>query len=436
MYDYEHKNYSIVLKNGILIDPLSEKITRNDIRINPDGYISDIQPEIEITSDDQGLDIGRCFIAPGLVDLHTHTRIPSPELIEDTDSITAAALAGGYCQLTAMPNTDPVMDNPDLLRQTLQQFSRLPVRIHQTASLTIGQKGEHQVPMQELSQSGACGFSDDGRWVSNPELMNACLKEAESLNKPVFSHCEDNRLNPGGMIHPSEQARQYGIAFQYPESESIAVSRDILLARKTQARLHLCHISTRQSCQLLEYHRTFHSQISAETAPHYFSLTTDDMELDNGQYKVNPPLRTQDDRQAIIHAIQHDLIDVIATDHAPHADHHKTGDFNSSAFGFNGLETALAVAITYLQRPGLIDWLKLFAMMTTHPARVLMQALVPFQIDHNPDLIVINPEQPWIPTPKLLHSRTQNCPFFGRLLFGKVKMTFIKGKLLYQDHTT
>ncbi|MBP7460536.1 MAG: dihydroorotase [Candidatus Delongbacteria bacterium] len=425
----------IVLKNGTLIDPGANFISRQDIRIAADGLIDRIGSNLEAEPGDQIYDIERCMIAPALVDLHTHTRIPSPDTVETAESITASALAGGYTRLTAMPNTQPVMDDPELIRQIRRTYDTLPIRIQPVGCLTIGEQGKKPSPMAELAEAGVCGFSDDGRWISDSGVMDSCLREAARLALPVFSHCEDQSLSPGGMIHPSPAAVQMSLPVQPPESESLAVGRDIMLALKNKARLHLCHLSTQQSCRLVEILADGYPSVTAETAPHYFSLTSDRITSDNGLYKVNPPLRTGHDRDAIIQAIRANRITVIATDHAPHPSQRKTVDFKSSAFGFIGLETALAVGITYLIRPGWVDWLKLIAMMSVNPAAILNHPIAPIQPGHGPDLIVINPDHTWIPTPEHFHSECRNSPFIGQSLIGKVKMTLVRGQLLYQDHT-
>ncbi len=428
-----------LLKDGIVVDTVQGQIQHRDLIFDSTGKIcteEDIQHQADKV---EVVELNGKFISHAFIDLHTHTRIPSDmPRTEPLENTYQAALSGGFTRLTAMANTRPVIDTPELVRQNLTIFGQAhpTVRISQLSALTIGLKGETLSPLEKIAEAGAAGFSDDGFWTANPRLMKEGMQRVHALGLKVFSHCEHPQLSPGGVIHNCRQADLWNLKIQGSLTESLAVLQDLKLAQEASAPLHICHVSTAESCRLIRQFKEQGVNVTAETAPHYFTLNSDQIVENSGRFKVNPPLRSEKDRQAIIQALRDGAIDAIATDHAPHPNAMKSGNFNQSAFGFIGLETALSLAITTLFARGEMGLYDIIRCFTTNPAKIAGITLPPITIGQNPDLTLFDPWAVWIPTEDHLRSNCKNSPFLNQKLTGKVTHVFSQGKLVYHDNPT
>jgi len=413
------------IKNGLLCVTENETPMLADIVIE-DGRISEIV-EPGMGNSDIVIDAGGCLVAPGLIDLHVHFRDPGAPEKEDTASGCRAASRGGFTTVCVMPNTDPVVDTKERVLYLEEAAMRasgpnvLPV-----AAITIGQKGRRLTDVKgmtglatrcaELSGRGIAAVSEDGKSVLDSGLMKEAMELAASYGIPVFSHCEDPFFNGSP-----------------PEAEEIVAARDILLALRTGCRLHLCHVSTAGTVDLIRYGKARGANLTAETAPHYFTLTEDTADRSNGMAKMNPPLRTAVDLEAIRKALADGTIDAIATDHAPHEEEKKTCKYDDAANGVSGLETAFALGYTELVKPGHLSLYELLERMSKAPASILGIDRGSIEVGSVADLTLIDLEEEWIVDPAAFASRGKNTPFAGRSVLGRVKMTMVEGKVTYDD---
>ena len=413
------------IKNGLLCVTENEPPKLADIVIE-DGRISEIV-EPGVGNSDIVIDAGGCLVAPGLIDLHVHFRDPGAPEKEDTASGCRAASRGGFTTVCVMPNTDPVIDTKERVLY-LEEAAKIATgpNVLPVAAITVGQKGRRLTDVKvmtglatrcaELSGRGIAAVSEDGKSVLDSGLMKEAMELAASYGIPVFSHCEDP------FFHGSP-----------PEAEEIVAARDILLALRTGCRLHLCHVSTAETVDLIRYGKARGANLTAETAPHYFTLTEDIADRSNGMAKMNPPLRTVVDLEAIRQALADGTIDAIATDHAPHEAEKKTCKYEDAANGVSGLETAFALGYTELVKPGHLSLNELLERMSKAPASILGIDRGSIAVGSVADLTLIDLEEEWIVDPAAFASRGKNTPFAGRSVFGRVKMTMVEGKVTYDD---
>lgn len=413
------------IRNGLLCVTENEPLKLADIVIE-DGRISEIV-EPGVGNSDIVIDAGGCLVAPGLIDLHVHFRDPGAPEKEDTGSGCRAASRGGFTTVCVMPNTDPVIDTKERVLY-LEEAAKLATgpNVLPVAAITVGQKGRRLTDVKgmvglttrclELSGRGIAAVSEDGKSVLDSGLMKEAMELAASCGVPVFSHCEDP------FFHGSP-----------PEAEEIVVARDILLALRTGCRLHLCHVSTAGTVDLIRYGKARGAKLTAETAPHYFTLSGHAVDRSNGMAKMNPPLRTALDREAIRQALADGTIDAIATDHAPHEAEKKTCKYDDAANGVSGLETAFSLGYTELVNPGYLSLYKLLERMSKAPASILGIDRGTIAVGSVADLTLIDLEEEWIVDPTAFASRGKNTPFAGRSVFGRVKMTMVEGRVTYDD---
>lgn len=392
----EWRNVSVTVEDGIVK-------TMVDLPSNPDAPL----------------------LIPGLVDLHVHARDPGFPEKEDLYTCAAAAHAGGFSDIAVMPNTSPVCDTPDTVRYILQKSRDLAVRVHPVSAITVGEKSERLVDMEAMAEAGAMAFSDDGHPVRDDELMREALLRAKRLQKPLLAHSEDERLSAGGCINQGRVSALLGLRGIPAEAEIEGIRRDISLCRETGAPLHLCHVSTAEGFTLVREAKKEGLPLTAETCPHYFALT-EDVLLQNGSYgKIMPPLRMESDRIAVIEAIADGTCDVIATDHAPHtrSDKYRAKPLGESlrlgAFGITGLETAFALAYTYLVKTGYVTEKDLIRLMCTRPREIL--GLPPTKIDVGKPFVaaLFDVKEPFVFSARESKSRSKNTPFDGYELYGK-----------------
>ncbi len=367
-------------------------------------------------------------ILPGLTDVHVHFREPGFSYKETIASGSAAAAHGGYTAVCTMPNLDPVPDCVDAIKQQLEIIENTAIiKVFPYGALTIGERGEQLADMERLA-SIAIAFSDDGRGVQNEDIMRKAMRSAKNLGKIIAAHCEDNSLLHGGYIHDGEYAKAHGHLGICSESEWKPIARDLKLAKETGCSYHVCHISTKESVELIRRAKADGVDVTCETAPHYLVLD-DSMLEEDGRFKMNPPLRSHEDRLALIAGIKDGTIDMIATDHAPHSKEEKSRGLAGSAMGISGLECAFSVMYTELVRTGIITLEKLVELMSINPRRR-------FGIDIGDDFTVFDLNESYTINPNSFLSKGKSTPFDGKKVFGKCKLTVCGGKTVWQDDLT
>jgi len=383
---------------------------------------------------DAVLDAAGLIAAPGLVDLHVHLRDPGQTEKEDFASGAAAAAAGGVTTLVAMPNTAPPMDNAALLAETLQRAAMQPINILQAACVSQGLGEEAAVDFAALAAAGAAAFSDDGKPIHNAGLLKTALLEAQKYGVPLLAHCEELSLAQGGLVN-SGAAKTLGVRALPPAAEDVGTAREVMLAWAEGLPVHICHVSTKTSLALLCAAKADGAPVTAETAPHYFSLDENALTQRDANLRMNPPLRSAEDVAAVIAALQDGTIDAIATDHAPHTPAQKA-DFDTAPNGIIGMETSLSAGITYLVNPGHISLMRLLDLMSSSPAKILgrEKQAGSLQPGFPADIVLFDPQEKWEIRAQDLHGKSQNCPYIGKTLLGRVKYTICNGKIIYKEN--
>ncbi len=422
---------SILIRNGHLIDPANDIDAVLPLFIE-DGVIrsvGDAPDKADLIVEAAGL-----TVTPGLVDMHVHLRDPGQEHKEDIGSGARAAAHGGVTSILAMPNTKPPIDCPDRVRYVENKAASVaPVHVYQVGAITAEMKGEALADLEGMAAAGAKAFSEDGRSVVNAELLRRAMVTAGRLGLPVLSHCEDLTLVNGGVMNADANAERLGLPGISNLSEDVIIARDLLIARDTGAHLHLCHCSTKGSVDLLRAAKRAGIPVSAETCPHYLILTSDDIPSDNADFKMNPPVRTKEDRDALRSAVAEGLIDVIVTDHAPHAPWEKNRGFRSSPFGIVGLETSAALIYTELVKTGIISLKDMILKMSTLPAQILGLPAGTLSVGAPADIAVFDLEEKYTIDPASFLSKSVNTPFAGREVYGRTKMTIAGGTIVYRE---
>ena len=372
-------------------------------------------------------------VAPGLIDLHVHLREPGQEDLETVATGAMAAAAGGFTAVCAMPNTDPVVDNQGTVGFIVSQAQRAAkARVYPIGAISLGQKGEKLAEFGELVGAGAVAVSDDGKPVMSSHLMRTALEYARTFSIPVADHCEDLALAEGGAMHEGIVSTRLGLKGIPAAAEEIMVARDIILAELTGGHVHLCHMSTRGSVELIRRAKERGIRVTAEATPHHFSLTHDACEGYNTNAKMNPPLREDADREAVRQALRDGTLDVIASDHAPHHYDAKEREFDDAPNGILGLETALGLAISELVETGLMSLSDLLLRMSTQPARIFNLPGGSLAIGAPADVVVFDPKARWTVDPSRFHSKSRNTPFGGRSLTGRAEVTIVRGRVVHQ----
>jgi dihydroorotase len=415
------------ITGGRLADTVSGKIRAGSIQVQR-GMITDIVWQKEIETDQPVFDAGGCVVAPGFIDIHTHLREPGYEEKETIATGTAAAAAGGFTAVVCMANTDPVIDEPsviEFIKRRAEACGRC--RVYVTAALTRSLEGESINEYHFLKQAGAVALSDDGKYVTDSQVMRTALEYAGMHELPVISHCEDEFLSSGSQINEGYSSTRLGMKGAPAAAEEIAVARDIRLAQLTGSRLHIAHVSTGGSVALIKAAKKKGIAVTAEATPHH--LTLDDSML--GGYdtnlKVNPPLRGIKDVEILRAAVRDGTIDCVATDHAPHHEIDKQVEFDKAPPGMIGLETAFALLNTELVEGGVIDLVDLIRLLTVRPAEVLRIPGGRLRKNEPADLTVIDPKETWILERDSIRSKSRNTPLIGKKFTGRVQGVFLEG---------
>lgn len=422
----------LLIKNGTVINPGDKTITKADVLVK-DGKVTKIAPTIKEKADDM-IDAKGCYVMPGFIDLHVHLRDPGLEYKEDIATGGAAALHGGFTTIVAMPNTKPVADRPDVINYVKHKAEAVTkVHVLQAGAVTKGQKGQELSDIRGMAAAGSPAISEDGKSVMNAQLYREGMKIAAEEGMAVLAHCEDINMVHGGVLNADAKSRELGFAGITNSVEDVIVARDILLAKETGVRLHLCHCSTKDSVSMVELAKKEGLPVTAEVCPHHFCMTSDDITEDDANYKMNPPLRTKEDVEALKKGLADDIMDVIATDHAPHAASEKDQGIQKAPFGIVGLETAAALTYTELVKTGILTPMQMAEKMSYNPAKVLGLKKGTVAEGSYADLTIFDPECEWVIDPAEFLSKGKNTPFGGKKVTGKVKATIVDGEIVYLE---
>ncbi len=420
-----------LIKNAFIIDPINQLNGQYDLLLEGE-QISEVAVKIE----DQGyqlIELAGRILLPGLIDMHTHLREPGYEEKETIKSGGEAAAAGGFTTIACMPNTKPVADNPATVEYIKSKARDCVVKVLPIGSITKNLLGKELAEIGFLAEAGVKALSDDGYSVMNSEIMRRAMEYANSFGLPIISHCEDLNLNGNGVMNEGYYSTILGLKPIPPAAEEIMIARDILLAELTGARLHIAHLSTKRGLEMVCDARERGLQVTTEVTPHHLLLTDKAVKSYNPDTKVNPPLRCEQDVEALRTALQDGLIEAIASDHAPHTFEDKLGEYDYAAFGISGLETTLALIHNEFIQADLLDWNDLVRLMLINPANILGLTVEGIKAGAVADLTIFDQEKTWTVNKDKLKSKGKNTPFAGWELQGKVVMTIVNGKVVYTD---
>ncbi len=418
-----------LIKNGRVLDPANGIDAVMDIHI-VDGKINEVSKQIDCDAQTV-IDATGCWVTPGLIDMHVHLREPGFEHKETIATGTRSAAMGGFTTICCMPNTQPVTDSEIVVEYIKLKAARDGVvHVLPIGSITKGQKGEELSNIGKMVEVGICAISEDGKTVENSALMKIALQYAGMFKIPVLAHCEDIKLAGAGQMNAGDMASLLGMRGISNDSEEVIVGRDILLANSVKAKLHLCHLSTKGSVQLLREAKQRGETVTAEVTPHHFTLTEESLAGYDANYKMSPPLRSQKDVDALKHALQDGTIEVIATDHAPHHHDEKNCEFEKAANGIVGLETSVALSITELVHTGFLTPLQLIEKMAYNPAKILGIEKGTLGVGKAADITIINPDETYKICVDDFVSKAKNSPFDGFTVSGKVLYTIVDGSVV------
>jgi len=419
----------IVIRGGRIIDPAAGRDEEGDLYI-VDGRIAPRQRDAGF----EVLDAKGLVVAPGLVDMHVHLRAPGAEHKETFHTGSAAAVAGGFTSVACMPNTDPPVDNDASAEFVFLMAQRAEhANIYPIGAVTKGRQGKELAEIGQLSQGGAVAFSDDGSPVSDAEVMRRGLQYVNMFGKAIISHCEDKSLAGNGVMHEGFFSMKLGLAGIPASAEEVMVARDIILAKAAGARLHIAHVSTAGSVELIRRAKSEGVRVTAEATPHHFSLTDECVLGFDPNFKMNPPLRSKNDVEAVKKGLADGTIDAIASDHAPHAREEKDVEFPLAPVGVIGMESMLPLAVCELLEKGILDLSRLIAALSLNPARILGIPKGTLADGADADVTLIDLKKEWVIDAEAFKSKSANCPFHGRRVRGKAVATIVGGKVFRND---
>ena len=423
---------SILIKGGRVLSPEDHLDGMLDVRVE-DGVIREIASNLAGGADET-LDARGNVVAPGLIDIHVHLREPGGEASETLSSGLAAAVAGGFTAVATMPNTKPVMDRPELVAAQIDKARQLGLaRVFPVAAVSMASEGESLTDFAALVAAGAVAFSDDGRPVKTAGLLRRALELSRELGTPISDHCEDPSLSAGGLINEGRVAEKLGVRGIPNASEDVCVARDLVMAEATGGHLHVAHLSTAGALEMVRQAKRRGLRVTCEVTPHHFTLTDEAVLAHGSNAKMNPPLRSAADVEAIRAGIADGTVDAIATDHAPHAADLKAKPLGAGApFGIIGLETALGLALSELVHTGLISLWHMVSLFSSNPARIIRRPLGRLQVGGAADVTLFDPDLAWTYRASEGRSKSRNTPFDGRTFRGAVTATIVAGSIVYR----
>lgn len=424
----------LLIKGGRVIDPASRMDAESDVLI-VNGKVEKISKAIK-TKADRTINAKGCFVMPGFIDLHAHLRDPGFEEKETVVTGAKAAARGGFTTILAMPNTKPVVDNADVVNYVHQKAKNLaPVNVLQIGSVTKGQKGKELSDIHKMVQAGIPAISEDGNSVMNTDVYFRAMQIAKEEGIPVFAHCEDKNLARGGVMNAGKRAEELGMPGILNEVEDVIVARDIVLANAADVHLHLCHCSTKGSVWMVKHAKDHNFKVTAEACPHHFILADEDIPGNDANYKMNPPLRSREDVNAIKEALKSGVIDVIATDHAPHTAVEKGRNMKRAPFGIAGLETAASLTYTELVLKDYLTPMQMVEKLSYNPAKIIGLDKGKLEEGSIADIVIFDPNQNYEISVKDFAGKAKNTPFDKRKVTGKVVASIVAGEVVYREET-
>lgn len=425
----------LLVKNGRVINPATNTDAVLDILIEDDSIIK-MEKDMKEQAD-RILEAEGCFVMPGFVDLHVHFRDPGFTYKEDIASGAAAAARGGVTTVCAMPNTKPAVDTVETLEYVKEQARKANlIHVEQVSAVTTGQSGEQLVDMEAMVKHGAIAFSEDGKSVMDVCLYEKAMEEAAKLGAVIMAHCEEKDLVGKGVLNKGVASEKFQVEGISNAVEDIITARDIFLANETGAALHLCHCSTKGSVELVRMAKKMGIKVSAEVCPHHFTLTDGDIDKEDANYKMNPPLRTEEDVQALIKGLQDGTMEVISTDHAPHSEEEKKKNFKEAPFGIVGLETSAALTYTALVDTKLLTPMEMAEKMSYNPAKVIGidDKRGDLSVGKMADIVVFDPNREYMIDANQFASKGKNTPYHGKMVKGQVIATICQGRIVYEEN--
>ena len=423
----------VLIKNGHVLDPATGVDGICDV-LTEDQRIIGVKEHIEEQAD-RVIDAKGCYVMPGFIDLHVHLRDPGLEYKETLETGGKAAAHGGVTTVCAMPNTKPVIDTKERVEDVHTRAKEdSPVHVIQLGAVTVGQAGEELADIEGMAEAGCHAISEDGKSVMNASLYREGMRRAAASGIAVFAHCEDIHMVEGGVMNADQKAEVLGLKGITNAVEDVIVARDILLAKETGVQLHLCHCSTADSVRMVAEAKKDGLPVTAEVCPHHFIMTTDDITEDDGNFKMNPPLRSKADVEALREGLKNNIMDVIATDHAPHAEQEKDRSMKDAAFGIVGLETSAALTYTELVETGVLTPMQMAEKMSYNPAKILGLSEEKGSISEGKiaDIVIFDPSKEYEIDKHTFFSKGKNTPFHGRKVKGEVRCTIVDGVPVYE----
>ena len=425
--DFSKLKKEVLLKGGQILDPLIKTNVKGDILIK-DGKIKAIG-KVKSSKSAQIIDCKDLIITHGFCDVHAHFREPGREDKETLETGSMAALAGGFTRVCVMPNTNPPIDSPEVIRYIVDRSEECPIYIHPIGAITKGQEGSELTEMGAMLAEGAVAFSDDGLPVTDSSMMRNALDYATMFDIPLINHAEDLCLKKDGVMHEGIISTKLGLPSSPDLTESNMVHRDLSLTLLTGGRLHVPHVSSAKSLEHIRLSKKSNEKVTAEVTPHHLFFTDNDLQGFDTNLKVAPPIRTISDKKALIKAVKDGTLDCIATDHAPHTIEEKEGTFDLAPFGMIGLESCFGAVNRVLVKENKLSLLSLIEMLTTRPRGIMGFNNNLFNIGTNAELTIIDPKEEWIFSKKDIHSKSSNSPFIGHNMYGRIKFTINKGHI-------
>lgn len=439
---------TMLIKGGRVINPATQMDEVSDVFVE-NGKVAEIGKNLKIKAD-RVIDAEGCYVMPGFIDMHVHFRDPGFEEKETIITGMHAAAHGGYTTVLTMPNTKPVVDNPDVVDYVHNKaHSEKGIHVLQVGAVTKGQLGEELADIEGMVKAGSPAISEDGKSVMNAQIYLEAMKIAARLNIPVLAHCEDRNLVNGGVMNSDSKSKELGMPGISNAVEDIIIARDIMLARETGCKLHLCHCSTKDSVTMVKHAKQEGVKVSAEVCPHHFTLTSDDIkeytpEIESGimisqdmdadtNYKMNPPLRTKEDVEALKEGLRDGVMDVISTDHAPHTFADKNTSMKNAPFGIVGLETAACLTYSELVLGGYLTPMQMAEKMSYNAAKILEMDKGDIQPGKEADIVIFDPEAEYTIDKNKFFSKGKNTPFHGRKVTGKVMYTICGGNIVFEE---